>query len=89
LVVQELIPVGFGVLLGSGLGFVRFSLRLPLGGALAVVLGMIATAVTGEATISWAFVLTDIPMVAVAALVVRLVAKRLSLMPREAPARQS
>ena len=86
---EELIPVGFGILLGCALGFVRFSVRLPLGGAVAVVLGITATAVTGEATISWAFVLIDIPMVAVAALVVRLVAKRLSLMPREAPARHS
>jgi hypothetical protein len=63
-VVEELVPIGFGILLGSTLGFVRFSMRLPLGGVLAVVLGMGATAVTGEATISWAFVLIDIPMVA-------------------------
>jgi high-affinity Fe2+/Pb2+ permease len=40
---------------------------LPIGAALAIVLGVAATAVTGEAEISWAFVLIDIPIVAVAA----------------------
>ena len=74
---EELIPAGCGLLLGAALGRVSVSLRLPLGSALAVVLGALATAVTGETTISWAFVLIDIPIVAVAALIERLVERRL------------
>lgn len=64
---QELVPLGLGFLLGTALGFLRPSLRLPIGAALAIVLGVVATAVTGEAKTSWAFVLIDIPIVAVAA----------------------
>jgi hypothetical protein len=45
---------------------------------LAVVLGLLATAATGEATISWAFVLIDIPIVALGALVARLVERELT-----------
>jgi hypothetical protein len=83
---EELIPAGFGLLLGAALGRVRVSLRLPLGAPLAVGLGAFATVVTGEATISWAFVLIDIPIVAVAALIARLVERRLRPAPWRAPA---
>jgi len=82
----ELIPFGFGLLLGVALGRVRPSLRLPLGAALAIPLGFAATALTGEAAISWAFVLIDIPIVALGALVARLVERRLSPATRRAPA---
>lgn len=82
----ELIPAGCGFLLGAALGRVRVSLRLPLGAPLAVALGAFATVVTGEAMISWAFVLIDIPIVAVAALIERLVEGRLRPAPRRAPA---
>jgi hypothetical protein len=44
---------------------------------LALAFGVMATVVTGEAAISWAFVLIDVPMVAVAASVGFLVAHRL------------
>ncbi|MGH2822462.1 MAG: hypothetical protein ACRDLY_05445 [Thermoleophilaceae bacterium] len=56
---------GFAV--GLALGALRPSLRLPVGAALAVVLGVLATVVTGEFKTSWAFVLIDVPLVAVAA----------------------
>ena len=64
---QELVPLGLGFLLGTGLGLLRPSLRLPMGAGLAIVLGAFATAVTGEAEASWAFVLIDVPIVALAA----------------------
>jgi hypothetical protein len=83
--VEELVPLSFGFLLGGVLGFVRTSLRIPVGAALAVTLGVTATVVTGEATISWAFVLIDIPIVAVAAVVGLLVGRRLGPAPRRAP----
>jgi hypothetical protein len=61
----ELIPLGFGFLLGILLGLLRSSLRLPVGMVLAVALGTLATVVTGEAQISWGFVMVDIPIVAI------------------------
>jgi hypothetical protein len=76
--VGELLPLGCGLLLGVALGCLRPSLRLPVGAVLAVALGFLATAATGEAAISWAFVLIDIPIVALGALVVRLVERRLA-----------
>lgn len=82
----ELIPLGLGLLLGVTLGRARPALRLPLGAVLAVGLGFLATAVTGEAAISWAFVLIDIPIVAVGAIVARLVERRLAPAVRRAPA---
>jgi hypothetical protein len=76
--VGELLPLGCGLLLGVALGRLRPSLRLPVGAVLAVGLGFFATAATGEAAISWAFVLVDIPIVALAALVARLVERRIA-----------
>jgi hypothetical protein len=76
--VGELLTLGFGLLLGVALGRLRPALRLPVGAVLAAVLGLLATAATGEATISWAFVLLDIPIVALGALVARLVERRLT-----------
>jgi hypothetical protein len=76
--VGELLPLCFGLLLGVALGRLRPALRLPVGAALAVALGFVATAATGEAAISWAFVLIDIPIVALGALVARLVERRLA-----------
>lgn len=80
----ELFPLGCGLLLGVALGRLRPALRLPVGAVLAVALGFLATAVTGEAAISWAFVLIDVPIVAVGALVARLVERRLAPAPRRA-----
>ena len=64
---EELIPLGFGLLLGALLGVLRPSLRPPLGAALAALLGALATFVTGESEISWSFIQIDIPLVAVSA----------------------
>jgi hypothetical protein len=66
---QELFPIGCGLLLGAGLGWLRPSMRLPVGLALAIVLGVLATVVTGEFKMSWGYLLIDIPLVAAAAVV--------------------
>jgi hypothetical protein len=73
---QELVPIVTGFAAGLALGYLRPSLRLPVGALLAVVLGVAATFVTGESAISWAFVLIDVPLVALAASCGVLVARR-------------
>jgi hypothetical protein len=64
---QEFFPLASGLLLGAGLGFVRPRIRLPVGAALAIVGGVLATLVTGEFKTSWSFVVIDVPLVAMAA----------------------
>jgi hypothetical protein len=64
---QELVPLISGFAAGVALGALRPSLRVSVGACLAVVLGVLATVVTGEFKTSWAFVLVDIPLVALAA----------------------
>ena len=71
---QELVPLLSGFAIGLVLGAVRPSLRRWSVGVAAVLLGTPATVVTGEAEISWAFVLIDVPLVALAALCGLLVA---------------
>ena len=67
MIVQELLPVMSGLFLGSLLGLLRPSLRVPIGAVLIVALGVLATVVSGEYLISWSFLLIDIPLVAVSA----------------------
>ncbi len=64
---HELLPIASGLMAGSLLGLIRPSLRLPVGTAAAVVLGLLATVVSGEFRVSWAFLLIDIPLVGLAA----------------------
>jgi high-affinity Fe2+/Pb2+ permease len=66
---QELLPVVSGLIIGSLLGLLRPSMRVPVGAALAIAFGVVATIVSGEFRISWAFLLIDIPLVAVSAAV--------------------
>jgi hypothetical protein len=63
----ELIPITSGLIAGVLLGWSsrRRSWRVWL--AVAVVLGVLATVVTGEWMTSWGFLLVDIPLVAVCA----------------------
>jgi hypothetical protein len=75
---QELIPIGFGLVLGAALGFVRPSIRLPVGAALCVLCGTLATVVTGEFELSWGYLLVDIPLVALAAFLALVSVRRLS-----------
>lgn len=64
---QELVPLFSGLMLGVGLGVLRPGIRLPVGAALSVGVGVLATVVTGEFQLTWAYVLVDIPLVAGAA----------------------
>jgi hypothetical protein len=64
---QELVPVLSGLVIGGLLRLLPPSLRLPLGGSLIVVFGVLATVVSGEFHLTWAFLLIDIPLVALSA----------------------
>jgi hypothetical protein len=64
---NELFPILSGFVVGALVSLLRPSLRLPTGIALAVVLGFLATVVSGEFKTSWGFVLIDIPLVALCA----------------------
>jgi hypothetical protein len=61
---QELFPIASGLILGSALTLIRPSMRLWVGVAASVVLGTLATVVSGEYRIGWEFLLIDIPLVA-------------------------
>ena len=84
---QELFPLFSGLLLGALLGLVRPSIRAPIGAAAAVVLGVLATVVSGEFRISWEFLLFDIPLVAVSAFLGLIAARRVRAGRARAPAR--
>ena len=58
---HELFPIAAGLLLGSLLQFLRPSLRLPVGLAAVVVVGVTATVISGEYKIGWEFLAIDIP----------------------------
>jgi len=66
-IVEELLPVASGFVIGLILGLLRPSVRVPIGAFLIVALGVLATVVSGEYRISWSFLLIDIPLVAVSA----------------------
>jgi hypothetical protein len=64
--VHELFPIAAGLLIGSGLQFVRPSLRLPIALAAAVAIGSLATVISGEYRIGWEFLPIDVPGTAIA-----------------------
>ena len=64
-IVEELLPVASGLVIGLILGLLRPALRVPIGVVLIIAFGVIATVVSGEYLISWSFLLIDIPLVAV------------------------
>lgn len=61
---QEFLPVSAGLVSGLLLGSLSSRSRLAVGLVLSIVLGFLATVVSGEWRISWAFLLVDIPLVA-------------------------
>jgi hypothetical protein len=73
---HELFPIAAGLLLGSLLQFLRPSLRLPVGLAAAVVVGITATVISGEYKIGWEFLAIDIPGAALATAAGYLATKR-------------
>ena len=80
--VEEILPVVSGLFLGALIGLLRPSLRVPVGAALIVAFGVLATVVSGEYLISWSFLLIDIPLVAVSAAASLYVTHRLRWAPR-------
>ncbi len=74
---SELFPIVCGLLAGALLGLIRPSMRIWAGALLAVALGIAATVVSGEFEVSWGFLLIDIPLVAISAVVSLLLMRRL------------
>ena len=77
MIVEELLPVASGLVIGLILGLLRPSLRASVGLVLIIAFGLLATVVSGEYLISWSFLLIDIPLVAVSAAVSLFVTHRL------------
>jgi hypothetical protein len=63
----EFFPIAAGLLCGLLLGSLTARRRVIVGVAFSVVAGVLATVVSGEWRISWAFLIIDIPLVAVSA----------------------
>jgi hypothetical protein len=63
----EFFPIAAGLLCGLLLGSLTARRRVIVGVVFSVVAGVLATVVSGEWRISWAFLLIDIPLVAVSA----------------------
>lgn len=79
---EELLPVASGLVIGSILGLIRPSARVPVGAILIFAFGVLATVVSGEYLISWSFLLIDIPLVALSAAASLFVMHRLRSAPR-------
>ena len=67
MIMEELLPVASGLVIGLILGLLRPSLRVPIGVVLILTFGVIATMVSDEYLISWSFLLVDVPLVAISA----------------------
>jgi hypothetical protein len=61
--VSEFFPIASGLVLGVLLNLLRPSMRLWVAAVLAIVFGFLATVVSGEYELTWAFLLIDIPLV--------------------------
>jgi len=75
----ELFPIVAGLLCGLVLGRLTARRRVLVGLAFSVTAGALATVVSGEWRISWAFLLIDIPLVAVSAVVGDLLSRSVAL----------
>lgn len=77
---NELFPIVSGLVVGALLGYVRPRTRAVTGILASIVLGALATVVSGEYKVSWEFLLVDIPLVALSSaaafLVLRMVRRR-------------
>ena len=73
----EVFQVLIGILIGTALGWVRPQIRLWAGSALAILGGLLATVVSGEFRLSWAYLLIDIPLVAGASILALAVTRHL------------
>lgn len=66
---EEFLPIASGLIVGALLNLIRPSMRLWVAVLLAIVIGFLATVVSGEYEVSWAFLLIDIPLVAISSAV--------------------
>jgi hypothetical protein len=66
---ERTVPILSGLALRAALGLLRPKIRMPFGIAAAIVVGAIATVISGEYKIGWEFLLIDIPLVGLAATV--------------------
>ena len=76
---NELFPIVAGLLCGLVLGSLTAKRRIFVGVVFALVAGLLATIVSGEWRISWAFLLIDIPLVAISSVAGVLLSRRLVL----------
>lgn len=76
---NELFPVVAGLICGVLLGSLTARKRVIIGLAFSVLAGIAATVLSGEWRISWAFLLIDIPLVAVSAVAGDLLARTVIL----------
>jgi hypothetical protein len=75
----EFFPIAAGLLCGLLLGSLTARRRVIVGVVFSVVAGVLATVVSGEWRISWAFLIIDIPLVAVSAVAGDLLSRRVVL----------
>jgi hypothetical protein len=66
---NELFPILAGLAVGGALALVAPRLRPRYGAVAALVLGTLATIVSGEYQIGWEFLLIDVPLVAISSVV--------------------
>lgn len=76
---SELFPVLSGVVIGVALGAIAPNLRVPIALALALVIGFVATVISGEYSLTWGYLLVDIPLVGVSTATSYLVARAIRL----------
>jgi hypothetical protein len=76
---NELFPIVAGLLCGLALGSLTAKRRIFVGVAFAVVAGLLATIISGEWRISWAFLLVDIPLVAISSVAGVLLSRKVVL----------
>lgn len=74
---KELLPITLGLGLGAVVGLARPSISIAYAAVLAILLGVLATVVTGEFKTSWGYLLVDIPLVALAAVAALVMVRRL------------
>lgn len=81
---HELFPIAAGLLVGVALALIAPRLRLWIGILASVVLGIVATVISGEYQIDWEFLLIDIPLVAISSVIGLTVARaiRARVVPR-------
>jgi hypothetical protein len=74
----EVFPILSGVVVGVLVGGARPQTRVHTAALLCVVLGFTATVISGEFRIGWEYLLVDIPLVAVSAVVSFLLARTMA-----------